>query len=531
MHVSNILTTWSGRSYAPVWRVAVIVGLLQAGFGAGFIYQSSVVAEGQRYFCLLDDALISMRYAANWSNGEGLVWNPGERVEGYTNFLWTVVLALCHLPGLSPSNTCLLAQVLGLVVLWCCLAATVVLAQSCRLVPPVACCAVVLVGAYYNLAFFSLFAMETGLLTFFVTLALAGAVGAVRRRRGDAGWVLWFAPALLVRYDVAPLMLFAFAYVLMHVRSGHRRMAMGLLGVTFVMGAHVLWRHSYYGSWLPNTYCMKLTGWPLNERLVCGLRQTLVTASVLGVPLVLAVLAALTRPQRWQPMLMGCFVLTVAYQIYAGGDVWPLDRFIIPATPGLFVLAAQGIHCITLIFLRRKTGIGGTAVRAAAAVLTVAAVNVRHWDHWLLIARPQSTGGNVMNIRYVLALRKFADPDVTIAVSWAGLVPYYSGCHTIDLLGKCDAHIARLPAQPDSRWAGHTKFDLAYSLDTYKPDIVLHALPNIEPSFVRDYQPVAIEVDDSELAWCVRKDTHKVKGGRPVSWRTAYRIIMSIRRT
>ncbi len=33
-----------------------------------------------------DDAFISFRYARHLVEGHGLVWNPGERVEGYTNF-------------------------------------------------------------------------------------------------------------------------------------------------------------------------------------------------------------------------------------------------------------------------------------------------------------------------------------------------------------------------------------------------------------------------------------------------------------
>src|SRR6187401_920414 len=37
-----------------------------------------------------DDALISLRYAQNLLHGNGLVWNPGERVEGYTNFLFVL---------------------------------------------------------------------------------------------------------------------------------------------------------------------------------------------------------------------------------------------------------------------------------------------------------------------------------------------------------------------------------------------------------------------------------------------------------
>ncbi len=41
-----------------------------------------------------DDAYISFRYAANYLTGHGLVYNYGERVEGYTNFLWVMLLAL-----------------------------------------------------------------------------------------------------------------------------------------------------------------------------------------------------------------------------------------------------------------------------------------------------------------------------------------------------------------------------------------------------------------------------------------------------
>ena len=42
---------------------------------------------------LSDDAFISFRYAQNLVQGHGLVYNPGERVEGYTNFLWTIMAA------------------------------------------------------------------------------------------------------------------------------------------------------------------------------------------------------------------------------------------------------------------------------------------------------------------------------------------------------------------------------------------------------------------------------------------------------
>jgi arabinofuranosyltransferase len=57
-----------------------------------------------------DDAFISFRYAENLVRGEGLVWNQGERVEGYSNFLWTILIAGGMKLGFEPV---LLSQVLG----------------------------------------------------------------------------------------------------------------------------------------------------------------------------------------------------------------------------------------------------------------------------------------------------------------------------------------------------------------------------------------------------------------------------------
>jgi arabinofuranosyltransferase len=49
----------------------------------------------------IDDAHISLRYAENWANGYGPIFNPGERVEGYTNFLLFVIEMLLFKLGLE----------------------------------------------------------------------------------------------------------------------------------------------------------------------------------------------------------------------------------------------------------------------------------------------------------------------------------------------------------------------------------------------------------------------------------------------
>src|SRR5262245_46679487 len=46
-----------------------------------------------RWWWVSDDAFISFRYARNLVEGLGLVFNPGERVEAFTNLLWTLWVA------------------------------------------------------------------------------------------------------------------------------------------------------------------------------------------------------------------------------------------------------------------------------------------------------------------------------------------------------------------------------------------------------------------------------------------------------
>src|SRR6185295_8846902 len=58
-----------------------------------------LLLHAAHFFNLADDAYISFRYAENLATGHGLVFNPGDRVEGYTDFLWVVLLAFCKLAG------------------------------------------------------------------------------------------------------------------------------------------------------------------------------------------------------------------------------------------------------------------------------------------------------------------------------------------------------------------------------------------------------------------------------------------------
>src|SRR5438093_10074011 len=103
--------SWPAESAASVVPIRTAVNVTRrSGLAApvivgvccslAFIARTAFIVNGEYYFTLFDDAMISMRYARNLATGHGLVWNAGQApVEGYTNFLWTLWMALLHVRG------------------------------------------------------------------------------------------------------------------------------------------------------------------------------------------------------------------------------------------------------------------------------------------------------------------------------------------------------------------------------------------------------------------------------------------------
>ncbi len=59
-----------------------------------------------------DDSLITARYAERLIEGKGLTWTDGERVEGYSNLLWTLAIAALGALGVDILDA---ARVLGVI--------------------------------------------------------------------------------------------------------------------------------------------------------------------------------------------------------------------------------------------------------------------------------------------------------------------------------------------------------------------------------------------------------------------------------
>ncbi len=466
-----------------------------------FIESSSVsLPDGTRRFCLVDDAMISMRYAWNLSHGHGLVWNVGEHVEGYSNPAWVLVMAAVTRFA-DKSTSCLVVQILGALLAL----ASAVLAASIanqlpsravsehsaarRLVPAVVFAATL---TYYPLVFWSLFGMETGLLT---VLLLSAARLALRQRPPLGAVSSLLAIAYLTRADAILVsgVLIGYLGARELVRGARaerlRRLATLTAPLATVMLTHLTFRQFYYGELLPNTYLLRLADYPLAERLLNGLTFAAPFAKQSLIAYLLCLGAAFVWRCPRSFLLFGLGFVSALYQVYVGGDPWPFWRL---ATPGVPLVLAAGlagsIHAVEgwlvrLVSRRRANArIARCALGLAVAGATLSVVASLNWQfrsRWVGTSDP-TAGWSRRNVWTADFLSDAIRPGGRIGVVWAGTIPYYSGLAAIDFLGRSDKHVARVPADFSGAvsWSGmtsvpaHNKYDLDYSIKELQPDYI-----------------------------------------------------------
>ncbi|CAN5390618.1 hypothetical protein BH23CHL1_BH23CHL1_14060 [soil metagenome] len=500
----------SGSSFFSLVRlldVAAIGGAIM--FYAVFIYRSRFTVDGAVFFSLFDDAMISMRYARNLAEGNGLVWNPGQpAVEGYSNPLWTIWMAVLHLLPVPESKMALLVMISGAAILIVNL--LVVRAITRQILPefPLAgSIAMLLTGLYYPLIFWTLRGMEVGLLTLIVSLAvlLALRLRADFRRQDLLALGAVMAAGILTRSEAILPCLVVSGFVLLTVQIQHPRRVFVftsaiLGGVVFLQTG---FRLLYYGHPFPNTYYLKLQGIDLSDRVDRGrdvLESTLrghlaVPVLIAAVYLIISLIRKRAHPAVY--LLTAIIIVQCAYSVYVGGDAWEgsvqANRYIVPGIPSLFILCALALVGLPTLLspLSRMRTLGGFATRwqlgapmlrrrwihgyAIVAIivsgLMVVTVNRPSFDEWKE-HNALHANDDAVAARYRLALRASTSEDAVIAVVWAGAIPYFSQRTSIDLLGKSDSVVATSPPRPGSFYPGHNKWDYAHSIELLKPDVV-----------------------------------------------------------
>ena len=325
---------------------------------------------------VVDDAYISFHFARHLNQGYGLVWNVGDPpIEGYSNFLWVMLLALTERLGIDYAVAGLgfgLAAGLGTL--------AYAFAFARRWFAPQSGWSWFLVAwlvAAGPLASWSSARLETTLFTLFGLGSLYHLGSFVRRGAirdvglaclqlllasltrpegiGIAATVLWIAtvawPGSAIVAEGAEL----------RRRLIRFWIAFALL-VMLPFAVYVLWRMVYFQSLLPNTFYAK-TGGGLRH-VVRGVRYMTFFARDYLLPFLplAAVLAVMKMrlPSRTLPdsdppgaasgaarraalrlemlLVAGVIGVFVPYLMLVGGDYMPMYRFLVPILPGIALL-------------------------------------------------------------------------------------------------------------------------------------------------------------------------------------------------
>lgn len=340
----------------------------------------------------VDDAWITFRYSHNLADGLGPVWNAGEQVEGYTNFLWMVIIAGAIKLG---------AGGIGVSILLGAAAAMVALLLTYRLaetglwrgrLPLVSAAITLLLAVDGSFATWSIAGLET---SFYTMLLVGGVLLLVMswERESDsppleggaggglaANWLSLGAGSLFVLAAMTrPEALYALAlggafrlYGVWRRRRIVRADVYYVLPLLLLYLPYFAWRWAYYGWLLPNTFYTKVGGGP--RQIVDWLRCFNVADSNPADPSCVAG-AQFNRGMKYQTdfvrrhsellfflpfvalatqrisrRLLYLTLLVAGYWfyiVYVGGDWdWAVGRFFVPLLPLILVLNADAVRGI-----------------------------------------------------------------------------------------------------------------------------------------------------------------------------------------
>lgn len=488
----------------PILRTALLVPMAVG-----------LVAHSLWFDFVSDDAFISFVFARNFAEHGELVYNLGDRVEGYTNFLWTLTLGLLMKAGAPPE---IASRVLGTLFGVATLGLVVRLSSRVRgaagivdLMPAA------LLAASSGYAAWCSGGLETQMFTGFVVLGL---LFVVEERLVAAG--VAFAFAALTRPE--GVLVFALvslhrlgANLLVERRLGPRRAelfaAAAFLGI---YAPYFAWRWWYYGWPFPNTFYVKAGGEPPPGYSAAMMRAGLFyvgqwatqSKALWAAPLAFA---GVFRHPRFGSLGVLLVAGYLGYVIPIGGDFMGLWRFIMPVHVVTFVLVALGAVAVVEHLptrLRLRVGVPVTLVLLGAFVLSQLEVSRRAQDprgvrgidtpgYLRLYAHDRELIGR--------ALAPHIRPDDFAIVGGAGVQSYYARLRGIDVFGLVSERIAH-EVRPTNPRPGHQKYAPPSLLLEHRPTFLFYCYDlHRDPSKYRlcreaplyqqaGYEPVTIHV-------------------------------------
>lgn len=436
----------------------------------------------------IDDASIYMAYMRNLASGQGFVYSSsGERVEGFTSLLWTLLGALYFDISSAPEILLLITNILGIsFALWKLICYVDDRLGATELITPATALilgTLIAIPGYFEWTILSL--LETGVWSSILVLATLNVlgmptIGSTKRNDGEfhvlvvlallcrPEAILWVSFFIFCRWLV---LLYSQATVIESVKAAAPA-ALLFLATTACL---VMWRKWYFGYPLPNTYYAKVSGDAvenLRDGLVylmncSGTYRAMPAAAILPI-------AALYRGlnggsvtyMRDVSLCYGVTLLTMLLPLATGGDHFEYARFVQPTMP---ILLATIVFSLCALSIPLNWPVAGLVLLLAVPFKTVVE-HIRYAEspltsEWALAisGRQQSEKLNV----FFGNLRFYPSQGVLVA---GGTNFSYKGA-TNDLLGLNNVDMAHADKIKDP---AIPKNHASFNVDVFykqKPDL------------------------------------------------------------
>lgn len=408
-----------------------------------------------------DDAYIFFVYVKNLLTGNGLTYN-GREVWGFTSPLWVGLVSLVSLLRVPIHHTGeILSTISGWFALWATyhLARSLGLTRSRSLFPPL------LLGWTGDFVFYSSVGLEIVLFSGSIAVTMAFVFNAkYSQKKGLLKLALLMVAMILIRPEGVLFAGCLLVLLILQTQSIRDALLVGLI-IVFIMTPIIVIFYLYYGDWLPNTYYVKSNaGFANLSHGIHYLWSSLPRYSpIIALGAIFLIIGLIKQGisfklDYWLLLISGMWVGYITVQ---GGDNMVGGRMWIPILPMAFVAFISCLYQIPkkllFVFTLAFCSILFFAYYFDASITS-------HRNSWQKSYTIRKKAGQYLRDQY--------SPKTIVALSPAGIIPYYSELPTIDMLGLNNRYIARYGKRNYSLPYGHQAGDGHYVL-SQKPDIIL----------------------------------------------------------
>jgi len=411
-----------------------------------------------------DDTFISLQYAKNFAGGNGLVFNLGERTEGFTAFLWVMIESLPFLLGFNPI---LFTQALSLFFGALILITTFLLSNKIltknfpeiskysyiNLVP------LILLIFSNTFVYWAVSGMETSFYSFLFLSGIYFFFIRSEHKRNIYISLTFISLAFLTRQEVALIFFLLLLYLIkgnavinnkVNLFAGflNKRVIIFISVFILIALALTLFRLFYFGYILPNTFYAK-TGFSLIY-IKTGFQYFLDFCThylIYGALLFLPLITFYNKKYHSTAVyFFSIIIIHTLYVIFIGGDVLTQFRFFIPVLPIIFAMFTFFLYLLyeVLSKLLNKKMLFIPVLAALTYLIAQYNYNLNFDDTIKMVGREKALVLSMKEDAFLLS-NTDKQKNLTVASSTIGVLKYFSGFNVLDMVGLTNEYIAHNP--------------------------------------------------------------------------------------